>query len=78
MSLLSRIGSFEGRGPVDRRRAILEGQVALPKAVGDVAGIVRVRPEGGVIVEAEAAVKRAGAYNSTGRDGPSPANSRIF
>ena len=40
---------------------------------------VRVRPEGGVIVEAEAAVKRAGAYNrALEEDGPSPANSRIF
>jgi antitoxin PrlF len=49
----------------------VKGQVTLPKAVREAAGIrpgdrvnVRVRPEGGVIIEAEAAVKSAEAYNS--------------
>jgi AbrB family looped-hinge helix DNA binding protein len=48
----------------------VKGQVTLPKAVREAAGIrpgdrvnVRVRPEGGVIVEADAAVKSAEAYN---------------
>jgi antitoxin PrlF len=47
----------------------VKGQVTLPKAIREAAGIrpgdrvnVRVRPEGGVIVEAEAAVKSAEAY----------------
>ncbi len=47
----------------------VKGQVTLPKAVREAAGIrpgdrvnVRVRPEGGVIIEAEAAVKSAEAY----------------
>ena len=47
----------------------VKGQVTLPKAVREAAGIrprdrvtVRVRPEGGVIVEAEVAVKSAEAY----------------
>src|SRR5580658_5467095 len=49
----------------------VKGQVTLPKAVRDAAGIrpgdrveVRVRPEGGVIVEAVAALKSEQAYNS--------------
>ena len=47
----------------------VKGQVTLPKAVREAANIrpgdrvnVRVRPEGGVIIEAEAAVKSAEAY----------------
>jgi antitoxin PrlF len=47
----------------------VKGQVTLPKAVGEAANIrpgdrvnVRVRPEGGVIIEAEAAAKSAEAY----------------
>jgi antitoxin PrlF len=47
----------------------MKGQVALPKAVREAAGIrpgdretVRVRPEGGAIIEAEAAVKSTEAY----------------
>ena len=47
----------------------VKGQVTLPKALREAAGIrpgdrvtVRVRPEGGVIIEAEAAVKSAEAY----------------
>jgi antitoxin PrlF len=46
-------------------------QVTLPKAVREAANIrpgdrvnVRARPEGGVIIEAEAAVKTAEAYMS--------------
>ena len=46
----------------------VKGQVTLPKAVREAAGIrpgdrvnVRVRPEGGVIIKAEAAVKSAEA-----------------
>ena len=46
-----------------------KGEVTLPKAVREAAKIrpgdrvnVRVRPEGGVIIEAEAAVKSAEAY----------------
>jgi antitoxin PrlF len=49
----------------------VKGQVTLPKAVRDAAGIrpgdqvnVRVRPEGGVIIEAVAALKSEQAYNS--------------
>jgi antitoxin PrlF len=49
----------------------VKGQVTLPKAVREAANIrpgdrvnVRVRPEGGVIIEAEAAVKTAEAYMS--------------
>jgi AbrB family looped-hinge helix DNA binding protein len=49
----------------------VKGQVTLPKAVREAAKIrpgdrvnVRVRPEGGVIIEAEAAVKSAEAYMS--------------
>ena len=49
----------------------VKGQVTLPKAVREAAGIrpgdrvnVRVRPEGGVIIEAEAAIKSAEAYMS--------------
>ena len=47
----------------------VKGQVTLPKAIREAASIrpgdrvnVRVRPEGGVIIEAEAAVKSAEAY----------------
>jgi AbrB family looped-hinge helix DNA binding protein len=47
----------------------VKGQVTLPKAVREAANIrpgdrvnVRVRPEGGVIIEAEAAAKSAEAY----------------
>jgi antitoxin PrlF len=47
----------------------VKGQVTLPKAAREAARIrpgdrvtVRVRPEGGVIIEAEAAVKSAEAY----------------
>ena len=47
----------------------VKGEVTLPKAVREAAKIrpgdrvnVRVRPEGGVIIEAEAAVKSAEAY----------------
>jgi AbrB family looped-hinge helix DNA binding protein len=49
----------------------VKGQVTLPKAVREAAGIrpgdrvsVRVRPEGGVIVEAEAPVKVEDAYRA--------------
>ena len=49
----------------------VKGQVTLPKAVREAANIqpgdrvnVRARPEGGVIIEAEAAVKTAEAYLS--------------
>jgi antitoxin PrlF len=49
----------------------VKGQVTLPKAVREAANIrpgdrvnVRARPEGGVIIEAEAAVKTAEAYMS--------------
>jgi antitoxin PrlF len=49
----------------------VKGQVTLPKAVREAAGIrpgdrvnVRVRPEGGVIIEAEADVKSTAAYMS--------------
>jgi len=49
----------------------VKGQVTLPKAVREAAGIrpgdrvsVRVRPEGGVIVEAEASVKFEDAYRA--------------
>ena len=48
----------------------VKGQVTLPKAVRDAAGIrpgdqvnVRVRPEGGVIIEAVAALKSEQLYN---------------
>ena len=47
----------------------VKGQVTIPKAVREAAGIragdrvnVRVRPEGGVIIEAEAAVESMEAY----------------
>ena len=47
----------------------VKGQVTIPKAVREAAGIrpgdrvnVRVRPEGGVIIEAAAAVESADAY----------------
>jgi antitoxin PrlF len=49
----------------------VKGQVTLPKAIREAANIrpgdrvnVRARPEGGVIIEAEAAVKTAEAYMS--------------
>jgi antitoxin PrlF len=49
----------------------VKGQVTLPKAVREASGIrpgdrvnVRVRPEGGVIIEAEANVKSTAAYMS--------------
>jgi antitoxin PrlF len=49
----------------------VKGQVTLPKAVREAARIrpgdrveVRVRPEGGVIIEAVAALKSEQAYNS--------------
>jgi AbrB family looped-hinge helix DNA binding protein len=49
----------------------VKGQVTLPNAVREAAKIrpgdrvnVRVRPEGGVMIEAEAAVKTAEAYRS--------------
>jgi antitoxin PrlF len=49
----------------------VKGQVTLPKAVREAANIrpgdrvnVRARPEGGVIIEAEAAAKTAKAYMS--------------
>jgi antitoxin PrlF len=49
----------------------VKGQVTLPKAVREAANIrpgdrvnVRARPEGGVIIEAEAATKTAEAYMS--------------
>ena len=52
-------------------KVTIKGQVTLPKAVREAANIrpgdrvnVRVRPEGGVIIEAEAAVKTAEAYLS--------------
>ncbi len=50
-------------------KVTVKGQVTLPKAVRDAAGIkpgdrvnVRARPEGGVIVEREAAPAKANAY----------------
>jgi antitoxin PrlF len=53
----------------------VKGQVTLPKAVREAANIrpgdrvnVRVRPEGGVIIEAEAALKSAEAYSNGLRD----------
>jgi antitoxin PrlF len=53
----------------------VKGQVTLPKAVREAAGIrpgdrvdVRVRPEGGVIIEAEVAVKGEQAYNDRLQD----------
>jgi antitoxin PrlF len=53
----------------------VKGQVTLPKAVREAANIrpgdrvnVRVRPEGGVIIEAEAAVKSAEAYTNELKD----------
>jgi antitoxin PrlF len=53
----------------------VKGQVTLPKAVREAARIrpgdrvnVRVRPEGGVIIEAEAALKTAEAYMSQLKD----------
>jgi antitoxin PrlF len=64
--------TFSGDGITERELATnvtVKGQVTLPKAVREAAGIrpgdrvnVRVRPEGGVIIEAEAAVKSADAY----------------
>ena len=53
----------------------VKGQVTLPKAVRQAAGIrpgdrvnVRVRPEGGVIIEAEAAAKSTEAYINVLKD----------
>ena len=62
-----------------------KGQVTLPKAAPEVAGIRPgdrltdcVRPEGGAIVEVEAAVENEQAYLSRTRgDEPAPADSRI-
>ena len=58
-------------GDLATTNVTVKGQVTLPKAVRDAAGIrpgdrvnVRVRPEGGVIIEAEAAAKSAEAYMS--------------
>ena len=52
-------------------KVTVKGQVTLPKSVREAAGIrpgdrvnVRVRPEGGVIIEAEAAMKSEQTYNS--------------
>ena len=53
----------------------VKGQVTLPKAVREAADIrpgdrvnVRVRPEGGVIIEAEAAAKSTEAYSNGLKD----------
>ena len=53
----------------------VKGQVTLPKAIREAANIrpgdrvnVRARPEGGVIIEAEASVKTAEAYMSRNED----------
>jgi antitoxin PrlF len=53
----------------------VKGQVTLPKAVREAANIrpgdrvnVRVRPEGGVIIEAEAAAKSTEAYINVLKD----------
>ena len=53
----------------------VKGQVTLPKAVREAAKIrpgdrvnVRARPEGGIIIEAEAAVNSAEAYVSGRKD----------
>jgi bifunctional DNA-binding transcriptional regulator/antitoxin component of YhaV-PrlF toxin-antitoxin module len=61
-----------------------EGQT-LPKAVREAAGIrpgdrltMRVRPEGGVIIEAEEAVKSAEGYMSRLEDEPPAANRSPF
>jgi antitoxin PrlF len=64
--------TFSGDGITENVLATnvtIKGQVTLPKAVREAAGIrpgdrvnVRVRPEGGVIIEAEAGVKSAAAY----------------
>ncbi len=52
-------------------KVTVKGQVTLPKSVREAAGIrpgdrvnVRVRPAGGVIIEAEAALKSEQTYNS--------------
>ena len=52
-------------------KVTVKGQVTLPKSVREAAGIrpgdrvtVRLRPEGGVIVEAEAARKSEQAYKN--------------